>query len=265
MFYFIIIIIIITYYLINNILKEIKKKFEYFDNNNYNYIHTKFLTKNELLTILLEDKDNYYNTFFQNDFYARNVKNIDEYKVSIHQSVSELNKKQKRKIKKCIQHANYFFLNIDLKWFSGKEMNKIPWNIGCIKGYLYENGLPHTRKNVIILSEETIDIYSITKLTKTLIHEKIHIYQKINTKMVKNYLEKNNFKIIKQRTFLDNIRANPDLDNTIYSDDKNNIYKALYNSNKPTSIEDITYYPLNNQLYEHPFEKMAIEIENKYS
>jgi hypothetical protein len=83
--------------------------------------------------------------------------------------------------------------------------------------------------------------------------------------MVKNYLEKNNFKIIKQRTFFDNIRANPDLDNSIYSDDKNNIYKALYNSNKPTSIEDITYYPLKNQLYEHPFEKMAIEIENKYT
>ena len=56
-------------------------------------------------------------------------------------------------------------------------------------------------------------------------------------------------------------RANPDLDNWIYKDANNNIYKSYYND-MPSSIEDIKYYPVNNQRFEHPYEKMAIEIES---
>ena len=74
------------------------------------------------------------------------------------------------------------------------------------------------------------------------------------------FLVKNNFTKYKKRTNEDNIRANPDLDNWIYQDLKGDIYEAIYNNN-PSSIEDITYKPINNQSYEHPYEKMAIEIE----
>ena len=52
-----------------------------------------------------------------------------------------------------------------------------------------------------------------------------------------------------------------DLDNWIYQDSSEKLYKAIYNNN-PNSIEDIEYYPVNKQSYEHPFEKMAIYIEN---
>ena len=78
-----------------------------------------------------------------------------------------------------------------------------------------------------------------------------------------NYISFYNFKKIKKRDEYDNIRANPDLDNYIYQDSDNNTYKAQYNKNV-LSVEDIVYYPKNNQMYVHPFEKMAIEIENKY-
>ena len=75
------------------------------------------------------------------------------------------------------------------------------------------------------------------------------------------YLGKNNFKKIKEIEGIDNIRANPDLDNFIYQDENHNTYKAVYND-KANSIEDVTYYPVNNQSHEHPNEKMAIDFES---
>ena len=104
---------------------------------------------------------------------------------------------------------------------------------------------------------------TLKNLINTLIHEKVHIYQKKFPEKMNNYISFYNFKKIKKRDEYDNIRANPDLDNYIYQDSDNNTYKAQYNKNV-LSVEDIVYYPKNNQMYEHPFEKMAIEIENKY-
>ena len=77
-------------------------------------------------------------------------------------------------------------------------------------------------------------------------------------------MKANQFEVfLKKRNINDNIRANPDLDNWIYKDDNENIYSAIYKDN-PSTIEDIEYFPVNNQSYEHPYEKMAIEIENNY-
>ena len=78
---------------------------------------------------------------------------------------------------------------------------------------------------------------------------------------IDKYLKKNNISILKQREEKDMVRANPDLDNYIYTNN-NIIYSAKYNSAKPSSIVDIEYNNDGTQSSEHPFEKMAIDIEN---
>lgn len=256
MYIFIFFILLIFFCIINNYIS--KKYIEKFDNNII------FLNNVQLLNILINNNDNYYDKFYGNDFNARNIKNIDEYKHLMKQSVTDFNDIQKKKIRKCIYNADSYFSKLNLEWFNGNKNNKIKWIIGSVKGKLYENGLPHTRNNVIIMSHEKINNYSENFLTKTLIHEKVHIYQKNHSDDIDIYLNKNKFNKIKERDIHDNIRANPDLDNWIYKDNKENIYKAVYKDN-PSSIEDIEYKPIDNQSYEHPFEKMAIEIENKYN
>ena len=119
---------------------------------------------------------------------------------------------------------------------------------------------PHTRLDTIILNINQIKYYNFSKLKKTLLHEKVHVYQKKYTEDVDKYIKINNFKKVKKRNKFDNIRANPDLDDYIYIDNENNTYKGIYNLN-PNSLEDVTYYPHNTQEYEHPFEKMAINLE----
>jgi len=256
MYIFIFLILFIFFCIINNCIS--KKYIEKFDNNII------FLNNVQLLNILINNNDKYYDKFYGNDFNARNIKNIDEYKHLMKQCVADFNDIQKKKIKKCISNADSYFSKLNLEWFNGNKNNKIKWIIGSIKGKLYENGLPHTRNNVIIMSHEKINNYSESFLTKTLIHEKVHIYQKNHSDDIEIYLNKNKFSKIKERNIDDNIRANPDLDNWIYKDNKGNIYKAMYKDN-PSSIEDIEYKPFDNQSYEHPFERMAIEIENKYN
>jgi len=46
----------------------------------------------------------------------------------------------------------------------------------------YEQGLPHTRENIILLSKNVLK-YDELDLTSTLIHEKIHIYQRYNPEL----------------------------------------------------------------------------------
>ena len=221
-----------------------------------------FLDKNEVINLLLDDQDNYYSRFYYNDYKVRNIKNIKEYKKIIINSAIDLKDYEKEKIMKIIYEINDELKNINLDYFIGKKFNNLEWKIGALKDDYYEGGLPHTRLDTIILNLDQIKYYSPNKLKKTLFHEKVHIYQKKYKEDVDKYLQIHNFKKIKKRNKFDNIRANPDLDEFIYMDKDSNTYKGIYNLN-PISLEDVTYYPNNSQEYEHPFEKMAINLEKK--
>ena len=254
-----IILILVFFILINCLFYFYKKKVvnEFFKNNII------FLNKEQLYKILILNEDKYYEHFYNLDYKARKIKSIDEYIIYIKKAVCDGDKECKEKISRCIMKADNFFENIHFSYFNGKKNNSIPWKIGFVQTKLYENGLPHTRNDTIILHVDKIKYSSMHNLIKTLIHEKVHIYQKKYPEQIQNYLDNKKFKRVKERGPYDNIRANPDLDNYIYQDENHLSYKALYNKN-PSSIEDIIYYPQNNQSYEHPYEKMAIDIENLY-
>ena len=256
-----ILFIIFTILYIYNRKIDYIHKYDHYDNYNIDNNNIYFLNKNELFDFLKRDEDNYFKTFYKNDYNARHINSISNYIDLIEESVADFDDNEKTKIIKAINDAHHFFSKIKFDWFNGTYANQIKWILGTVKNKNYEHGLPHTRNNIIIISKNDIQRYSHDKLTKTLIHEKVHIYQKMYRTHVDLFLKEHNIKILKKRNEEDNTRSNPDLDNYIYSDSNNNIYKAIYNQN-PKSIEDIKYTPFPNQSSEHPFEKMAIFIEN---
>jgi hypothetical protein len=250
--------IILLFYFVNKILSSN----EYFDNQNRdNQTNIYFLNKNELSNVLIKDEDNYYKTFFDYDLYARNIQNIDEYKLKIKDSVTNLTEKQKNKLINCCNIVDEKLKEINFDGFDGVKASHIMWKIGAIKGKSYENGLPHTRKYVIVLPIEKINLKTTKQLCVLLCHEKVHVYQKKYKEDIDKYLKKNDITVLKQREENDMVRANPDLDNYIYTNNNNIIYSAKYNSIKPSSIVDIKYNNDGTQSSEHPFEKMAIDIE----
>ena len=141
-------------------------------------------------------------------------------------------------------------------WIDPQQFNKLPWKIGAIQGNLYEYGLPHTRSDVIIIPRDQIQDTDDFKIT--LIHEKLHIYQKTLDQDFKLHLEKNGWKKHQPYQTCPRCRSNPDTDEYIYTQN-NKIHQAIYTQN-PQSIMDVTYFPKNFFHYEHPYEKLVLDL-----
>jgi len=214
-----------------------------------------FLSKNDLENILISDNDNFYSRLYKTDYDVRKINDISEYTSKIRNSVTDFTENEKKYILEIISRINDKFENVNLPWLDGKKFNQLKWKIGLVKGYEYENGLCHTRNDTIIIQRDKLN----HNFSNTMIHEKVHVYQKMYPDDVEIFLKLNNFKKIRKITESDRIRANMDIDDWIYADQNNNEYKAVFNKN-PVDIQDVTFSPCNSQICEHPLEKMAIDI-----
>jgi hypothetical protein len=235
------------------IYKYYFKKYDSFGANIWPY--QKILSKSELTDLLLENSDNYYDRFNNIDLQVRNVSNIEEYKEKIRNSPVNINDYLKNIIIDTTKKIDEKFKNYKIIGFDGGKANTIKWSIGIIDGLDYEAGHPHTRDNIIIISKNLI---SSNNLLRVLLHEKVHVYQKIFKEDIKLYLKSNNFSI---SNYNNKSRANPDTDGFTYINQDNNQMLCLYNNN-PKGIMDVTYYPNNLPMYEHPLEFMAYTVEN---
>jgi hypothetical protein len=218
----------------------------------------KILNKNELLVLLLNE-NTYYNTFNSLDLQVRNVSSIEEYIEKIKISPININATDKQTIYNATENIDNKMNNYNTVGLTGKKFNSIKWQIGIINGTEYEGGFPHTREDVIIIPKNLINS---SNLMSILIHEKIHIYQKKYPEEIKLYLNYYNFKHVDFRENYQNSRANPDINNLIYMDENDNIMCCLYNDN-PKNIMDVTFYPINNDKYEHPLEYMAYTLQDE--
>ncbi len=216
-----------------------------------------YMTKNELYEYLIKDSDNYFKNFSNVDLKVRKVNNINEYYQNIKSACTDINKSTETFLNKCITIANEKLTNYKCVGFDGAKCANLEWKIGIVKDKLYEEGFPHTRHNVIILSSSSLN--NKESLVNTLIHEKIHVYQKTYPKDIEQYLQTNGFTKYKLRNSFTNIRSNPDMDEWIYKNKDNQIMIAEYNNNAK-SIMDVSIKPNNSYQYEHPFEYMAYNI-----
>lgn len=205
-----------------------------------------FKSKDEIQLFIINDKDDYIKNMSIYDLRARKVKSYDEYINIIITNILDLNNEQKEKLKRCSKNASNFFNN-------GKE-----WKFALISS-VYEEGFPHTREDIIFLSPSVLN-FDDKNLTKTLIHESIHIYQRYNKREIEEYMIKNGFEKIRRREKGGLIRSNPDLDEFIYKNKNGVEMVAYYNSEYPNGIGDIK---ISSHL-EHPFEYMAYEMAEEY-
>lgn len=218
----------------------------------------RLLTASETNTVLTSDDDNYYQTFTPTDLSVRNVDSVEEYVDKIKNVGIDINEDMLTKINTSLNKINSHFKDDDT--FYGVDMNvwkQIPWNIGVFDGGEYESGLPHTRNDVILLPLSLL--YS-KQLTKVLVHEKTHVYQKLYPEKIRPYISKH-YKVHSKKADVRTARANPDVDNYIYSDHNGTIYSANYESN-PKDMFDIQYAK-GDKEYEHPYETMAYNLEKK--
>lgn len=225
-------------------------------------INSQFMNAKELNNYLIKDVDNYYKNFSDKDYKVRNINNIENYYNNIKKSCVDINNSMKNTLNYCINKANIKLIKYKCIGFDGIKCASIKWKIGLIKGKLYEEGYPHTRNDIIIIPLSLLNNKS--NLINTLIHEKIHVYQKKYPEDINEYLKNNGFTKYKLRNTSNetvNTRSNPDMDEWIYKDKNGNIMMAEYYTN-PKSIMDVKTIPIDSSKYEHPFEFMAYDITN---
>lgn len=206
-----------------------------------------FMTKEEVQLFMINDRDDYIKNLSIYDLRARRVSTNDEYKELVIHSCLNFDGEQMEKLKRCSKEAIKHFRN-------GKD-----WRFALVS-YKYEEGFPHTREDIIFLSPAVINYDDMT-LTKTLIHESIHIYQRYNRDEMDEYMIRNGFERVRRRDRGTLVRSNPDLDDFIYRDKNGNEMVAVYNSEYPRSIGDVKMVSSN---MEHPFEYMAYEMAENY-
>ena len=243
MFFLILLIIIFIY-----IYYKINLINEHFSNINYISITESY----NILTSI----DNYLLNFNKYDMIARKINSIDEYNIKIKNSLQDFTPEEINIINNNISHADKICSQLNKLWINNQKLLNIPWNIIKIIGNQYEYGLPHTRSIYIIIPKNIIN----NNLYTTLIHEKLHIYQRLYPKDIEIYLKENNF--TKHSLIKNNIksRSNPDLNEWLYIDKDNKIYKSEYISENPINILQVKFEPINTPYYEHPYEKMVYEL-----
>ena len=245
--------------------------------NGKNEEHLYYMSYEETVRFLESDEDRYVANLSPIDLYARKVSSKEEYINIIKGEATHFNKGDKLMLDKCTKKADELLRNINIntissesnldysKYLNYKDIANIKWVLAITRsdnGGKYEDGLSHTRKHIIFLSQDVLN-YSEDEIIKLLIHEKIHIYQRNNEALFKTiiynmgYAESTDSQEISQDK-LKYVRSNPDVNNKIYKNlHTGELMICLYSSDKPKNINDII---IENYAMEHPYEKIAYEI-----
>ena len=273
----IITLVILTIYYIYSVYTSVS--FE----NGKNDKHLNYMSYEETVRFLESDEDRYVANLSALDLYARKVSSKEEYINIIKGEATHFNKGDKLILDKCTKKADELLRNINIntigsasnieysKYLNYKDIANIKWVLAITRndnGEKYEDGLPHTRKNIIFLSQDVLN-YSEDEIIKLLIHEKIHIYQRQNDALFKTIIYNMGYVEISEsptspasptvsQDKLKYVRSNPDVNNKIYKNvHTGELMICLYSSDKPKRINDII---IQNYAMEHPYEKIAYEI-----
>jgi len=278
--------------------------------------HIYFMTYKETANFFAKDRDRYVRNLSDLDLHARGVKTHVEYMNNIEDTAISFTDDEKELLERCAKDADKYLRNerfkeVDYgKHLNGNDIADIKWifantytnyHLDTIKEY--EQGLPHTRENIILLSKNVLKNDALN-LTNTLLHEKIHIYQRYNPKIFDTIITEMGLKELDRKHFKQAkyIRSNPDTNNKLYyyptaknSGNGNgngsilDIITGSYKSDDDDAADAATVVPKydidkvmvclyrndkpnsindviqKNYTAEHPYEKIAYEIaENFY-
>lgn len=218
-----------------------------------------FLSKMQTVDFLQSDADGYVKNLSPLDLYARKAATHQQYIRKASEAAVDFTSAQKVRFTKAAKAVDEFLRSLSIRDINTKAIADVPWVIAMTSEDGYEDGLPHTRANVIFVSSNIDETPE--SLMRTLIHEKVHVYQRMHPDTMMVCLESRGYRRWKQRLGEPRIRANPDLDPWIYIDPTTKeAMAAYYSTDKPVSITDVV---LDDPAFEHPYEKIAYEIARR--
>jgi hypothetical protein len=216
--------------------------------------HIHFLSADETRDLISSNADGYFERFTQNDLKARNSISLEHYIRGF--NCSEFTESNKDLIDDCVAEIETIVIK-GVNWVDSDKFHAIPWKIGLIADDSYEYGLPHTRVDTILIPKKAVIKTNRKDFMNTLIHEKLHVYQKLYPGDFQKYLDHHGF-VKHARYGNGDLAANPDTDEYVYmkkSGLKKVVYCGKYDfSTGKTGVKSIVYQPIDDPKYDHPRE-----------
>lgn len=133
-----------------------------------------FLTKQDLQTFFKEDPDHYFHSFNDVNLHAQGYKSIDDMIQQAVNAASEFTEDEKQLLIRESQVIDKKLLTFTkISNYPSQLVASIPWRFAKVSGKIYEKGYPHTRENIIFLSDYVLNL---EMLPQILVHEKTHIF-----------------------------------------------------------------------------------------
>lgn len=211
------------------------------------------LSNTEVIDLLVHNPpDNYYDSLTTLDLKARGIReedSLDTYLRKIETVLSRYksSSENKKKIIECIENMEDTGDLYD--WVDKERWRALPWKIAMTPGG-FEYGFPHTRGDVIVIPDSScVEEH----LANTLLHEQLHVYQKMYPDDFQKYLDSQGFVRYCRRKDIQNVAANPDADEWVYMKD-GEVFVGQYASLDPVGAKSIVYKPVNSPRYDCPQE-----------
>jgi hypothetical protein len=222
-----------------------------------------FLTRDDTSSFFVKDVDGYVESMNDLDVLAQGCKTKLEFLDRISKAADNFTLKEKWKCKKACTYADDW-IRSQMAQYPGIENQKlanIPWKLSLTRGKANEEGLPHTRRDIIFLSDQVLEL-SPRELARTLVHEKIHVYERMFPADLEIWMQANGYKRYKRQSEWPNARSNPDVDGWVYLRPDGKPTVVLYTTDNPTSIDDVVYPGPQHPNTEHPFETLAYLVDS---
>ena len=251
----IIIVIIVIFF-----MRKKKKPVESFSEGNVT-----FFSKEDGETMLKTDPDSYFENLTKLDLEAMKFVDFDEAINKISESCINFTMDQKILLLKSTNIGDNFLRKLKIsnnKTVDFKKLAELEWRFILTEGDINEAGMPHTKGDVIYLSTSIFNLNN-KDLIKTLIHEKIHVYERLYPRDIQKWILDNGFNIHRRQSGIINARSNPDVDGWTYINPNGKESVVLYNI-KPSDIMDAIYPVDNDPSSEHPYEMFAYYIDSLY-
>lgn len=204
--------------------------------------------RDEMKRFILDDIDGHIRSLNKKDLVDRKCNYRQEYKNIYLENIGEFSDEHKNILREYSKEATKFLNSIKSPYIDNKKMKSIPWKF-AMTNHAIELGLPHTRGDIIFIPVCKLN-GTREKMIRTLIHEKIHIYQRMYPHLFINVLSKMGYKKLGKLNN-EEILKNPDTDNSIYLHPDGTIMMSK---------------TISNSLgYRHPNEFIAYSIAQCYT
>ena len=222
-----------------------------------------FMSKDDTIKYFKQDIDGYVKNLTDLDLIALKSTSHDDYINKIITDAADFSQSDKKKLIRACGEADDFFRKYKgISEVNFKKLANMNWIISKTNGKWYEAGYPHTRENIIFITQDVINHRDIVRI---MIHEKIHVFERLYPEDIENWMKSQGYKPYKLLSDYPLARSNPDVNGIVYLDKNGNETLAQFKNKNPSGIDDAVYPGNKDWKFEHPYETLAYLVDYAYA